>query len=208
MDGPIFSALTKFFNIMLLSILWVVGCIPVVTIGTSTAALYYTTVKVIRKDNGYLCREFWRSYKENLKPGIPVTIIVLVLTLLMCYNRYFMQHWEGNFGMVMEVIYTAVLILIVAMVMYLFPVLSRFKMKMLDLFKLTLFMTMKHLPTTLGLIAMFIAADFALYYIPILIVIVPAVVCLVDSFMLERVLHKYMEKAEEGSEEAEKWYNI
>lgn len=207
MDGPIFNALTKIFNVMLLSIIWVIGCLPVVTIGTSTAALYYTTVKVIRKDNGYLLREFWRSYRENLKSGIPVTIIVLLLTILMCYNRFFMQHWEGTFGTIMEVVYTAVLIIIVAVVMYLFPVLSRFKMKLYDLFKLTFYMAMKHLPTTLGLMVMFVLADFALYYMPVLVVAVPGTVCLIDSFLLERVLHQYMEKPEEGSDEAEKWYN-
>ena len=56
--NSMFGPETKFFkvtnqigNILLVSVLWLIGCIPVITIGTSTIAMYYAMVKpcVVRK---------------------------------------------------------------------------------------------------------------------------------------------------------------
>ena len=57
-DGIVYRFMTTTGNIILATILWIIGCIPVVTIGTSTAALYYTVVKSVRKDVGYVHSEF------------------------------------------------------------------------------------------------------------------------------------------------------
>ena len=60
-DGVIYRFLTVTGNIIIATVLWLIGCIPVVTIGTSTAALYYTIVKSVRKEVGYVHAEFWRG---------------------------------------------------------------------------------------------------------------------------------------------------
>ena len=57
-DGIIYRFLNKTGNIILATILWLAGCIPVVTIGASTAAFYYVMVKSVRKDVGYVHSEF------------------------------------------------------------------------------------------------------------------------------------------------------
>ena len=58
--NSMFGPETKFFkvtnqigNILLVSVLWLIGCIPVITIGTSTIAMYYAMVKAVRRADGY-----------------------------------------------------------------------------------------------------------------------------------------------------------
>lgn len=46
------------WNLIAVSVLWIVCSIPLITIGTSTSALYYAVVKSIRKGFGYPVREF------------------------------------------------------------------------------------------------------------------------------------------------------
>ena len=82
-DGVIYRFLTVTGNIIIATVLWLIGCIPVVTIGTSTAALYYTIVKSVRKEVGYVHAEFWRGYKLNLKKGVAATAALLALGLLL-----------------------------------------------------------------------------------------------------------------------------
>ena len=82
-DGVIYRFLTVTGNIIIATVLWLIGCIPVVTIGTSTAALYYTIVKSVRKEVGYVHAEFWRGYKLNLKKGAAATAALLALGLLL-----------------------------------------------------------------------------------------------------------------------------
>lgn len=206
MDGPIINALSKIWNIILVSILWLVGCVPVVTIGTSTAALYYTTVKVNRRDAGYVCREFFNAYKMNLKQGIPATLILGISMMLMLFNRYFMINMGGTTGKVFVVVYTAMFVIILALSLYIFPVLSRFHIKLIDLFKLSFYMCMRHILTTVLLLVLFAAAFVGVYCILPALIFVPGLLALVASLLLERVLLRHMEKPEDGSEEAKNWY--
>ena len=44
LDNPVFTALGKVVDCAWLSILWLLCCLPVVTIGVSSTAMYYTAV--------------------------------------------------------------------------------------------------------------------------------------------------------------------
>ena len=48
-ENPLMVAMIKIANMMIVSFFWLLCCLPVVTIIPATAALYHTTVKVIRK---------------------------------------------------------------------------------------------------------------------------------------------------------------
>ena len=189
-EGPITGFLNKIFNMLALSIMWLVGCLPVVTIGASTAALYYTAVKVCRKDTGYLHREFFKSYKQNLKQGCAMTIIVAFFVLLLLYNRSYMK------------------LAIIALSMYMFPVLSRFHMTVTNMIKLSFFAMIRYFFSTVLLVVIFGAGAIVCIQYPLFLVVIPGLVVYVQSFVMERVLHKFMEKPEAGSDEEQQWYNI
>ena len=63
---------------MLLSILWVVTSLPVITIGASTTALYYAVVKVIRNNEGYVWGEFWNGFRTNFKQATIIWLVALL----------------------------------------------------------------------------------------------------------------------------------
>lgn len=63
---------------MLLSILWVVTSLPVITIGASTTALYYAVVKVIRNNEGYGWGEFWNGFRTNFKQATIIWLVALL----------------------------------------------------------------------------------------------------------------------------------
>ena len=79
-ESKIMQIFYKATECMLLSILWVVTSLPVITIGASTTALYYAVVKVIRNNEGYVWGEFWNGFRTNFKQA---TIIWLVVALLL-----------------------------------------------------------------------------------------------------------------------------
>ena len=83
LNSPFFRLITNIGNLILVSILWIIGCIPIVTIGASTAALYYTCVKVIRHGRGYLFSSFLQSYRSNLKQGIVVTLLGILISFVL-----------------------------------------------------------------------------------------------------------------------------
>ena len=60
LDGPLMQLLNKLADLLTLSILWLLGCLPIVTIGASTTALYYAVMKMIRGE-GRVSSNFFKS---------------------------------------------------------------------------------------------------------------------------------------------------
>ena len=49
-DSPVMTVISKTADILLLSALWFICCVPLITIGAATTALYYSCVKAVRRD--------------------------------------------------------------------------------------------------------------------------------------------------------------
>ena len=71
MSGKIAVFFTRIADMAILSLLWIVMCIPVLTVIPSSIALYYTAAKVLKRDCGNVFPEFFRSFRENLRQAAP-----------------------------------------------------------------------------------------------------------------------------------------
>lgn len=210
-DGIVYRFLNKTGNIIIATILWLLGCIPVVTIGTSTAALYYTTVKSVRKDVGYVHSEFWRGYKLNFKKGVAATVLLLALGTLLGAEMWLVLKNGVEVSRIWYTLSGLLIVLMIFITLYLFPVMSRFDMKLGKLCMLAFVMSIRFWYITLALLAGLAAVIFAqLYLLPIpMILLTPGLWCFVSSFMVEKVMKAYMPKPEENGdgEEVKNWYD-
>ena len=80
-ENPVFRFTGRVLDILVLSVMWVVCSLPIVTIGPASAALYYSCVKCLRYKEGGAYRSFLSAFKLNLKPGVGVTVVLLVLAV-------------------------------------------------------------------------------------------------------------------------------
>lgn len=208
MDNGIFTALSKIVDIILISIIWIICCIPIITIGPATTALYYTVVKVIRRERSYLIKEYFNSFKSNFKVGALSGILITFLYAVLIFDRIFAGKLEGTEGFILLCVFNALLFLLTCVTIYIFPILSRFNMKLKQLFKISLFMAMKHLPTTILLFIITVVFLIATYVIGIAVVVTPALYALTTSLLLERVFKKYMPEKSDDDENSVKdeWY--
>lgn len=78
-DGKLMRFMTWVANMLILSLLWVVCCIPIVTIVPSTAAMYYVTLKMARQEDSGITKAFFRSFWSNLRQGIVLTVIFILI---------------------------------------------------------------------------------------------------------------------------------
>lgn len=212
-DSKLMKTLSKLFDIGYLSIVFIIFSIPIITIGASLTALYYTTVKVIRRDRGYVFQEFFRSFRMNFLNATVLWVIQLLLTALMIFNVSTVV--EGNDGTAnfMTGAYIVIGIIIYAISCYAYPVLSRFHMKKRQIVRLSLYMAVKHIYFTIPFIILSLAGVTAVVllipYLPIVPLVVPALTSLVYSFMMEIVLKKYMNTDKTTTQDGEvitQWY--
>ena len=83
----------KLADILMLSLLWLVCCLPIVTIGAATAALYNSASKCVKNGENKPYVKFRDCFKENFKAGIPVSILVAAIAIIFSFEL--VTLWNG-----------------------------------------------------------------------------------------------------------------
>ena len=203
-EGPVFSVLDKIGQMILLSVVWFLGCLPIVTAATSTTALYYAVIKSIRRDYGSAMQEFWSSYKANIRRGVPITVLGLLAGALLGWNISLLTAQEQPDQLLLwgSIILLA---LLAGIAVYICPVLSRFSMGAGQAVRLAFVMAVRFWYFTLVLIAGTVTLIYLqIYVLPIpTAVLLPSGWCYVCTFMAEKALRRFMPPKEENDDS---WY--
>ena len=68
-EGGLMRSISKFTDCICLSIMFLLCCIPVITIGTALSSLYYAIYKVVRHDRGYIFQEYVSAFGQGPASG-------------------------------------------------------------------------------------------------------------------------------------------
>lgn len=204
-DGAVFSWLDKIGQLILLSLSWLIGCLPVVTIVSSTTALYYAVIKSVRRGRGDALKEFWRSYRDNLRRGIPITVLSLTLGALLSLNLRYCLTNAGQVSDSVTVANVLALALLAMLLVFICPILSRFDLRVKEVWKLSFVMAVRFLPYTILLGAGCTALVLLqIYVLPMpTLLILPSAWCFVTTYPVEKALRKFMP---EKKPEDDAWY--
>ncbi len=193
-------------DILGLSVLWAVLCLPVVTIGPATAALYFAVSRYVRPRQDGAYAAFFRSFRLNLKVGILTTLIALAVAAVIVESCSLLLQMANN-GMeaaaLMAVAAHIMALLAMGVLCYMFPILGRFEHGVKSLLGTSFALALSHLPTTLVLALLHLEMITACYRYWWPILFAPALTALLSSLFLERVFQKHMPPEEREEEELE-----
>ena len=79
MDNKFFTVMGHVADLMILNIVFLICCLPVVTIGASLTALHYVTLKMARNEESYIVRSFFKSFKQNFRQATIINLIMLAV---------------------------------------------------------------------------------------------------------------------------------
>lgn len=86
-DSPIIKWVNRMGRIVILNIFYVLCCIPIITIGASTAAMYHVAMRLAQKrDDVSIVKEFFHAFRSNFKPVTLVFLILLIPTVVVFMN--------------------------------------------------------------------------------------------------------------------------
>lgn len=83
-------------DVVIISALFLLFCLPIFTIGASVTALYYTVYRKYHKHIDEVSKDFMRSLKDNLKNATIIHIIYLLYSALVGFNIYFALNGFGG----------------------------------------------------------------------------------------------------------------
>lgn len=203
-DGPVFTFLNKFCDVLILSTLWMVFSLPVITIGPASAALYHSVHKIIFNNEGYLFSTFWKSFRSCLKQGVLITLLCVPIAAFGIVSFFFASSLpKGN---PLGVLYFAVTLLVALaltfILTYAFPILSRFYMTIPEILKTTIALAVTRLGFTL-LLAVILAVCAAAFFIaPFTGFVLPACFAIAAERLLEPAFQKALDAKEQADSKA------
>lgn len=212
-EGPLFSGLDRMADLFWLNILFLICCIPVVTIGASTTALYYVTLKMVKNEESHITKSFFRAFKDNFRQSTVIWLIAMLIGGILFADYSIMSGaWidmssmPGIFRKIMLVILLIAVVLCAIILRYVFPLLARFDNTIKNTIRNALLIGIRHLPFT-GLLLLIVAAAAAIfYYIPTLriayIIIMFSLVAFLSSFIFVKIFSYYMPEEPEQDPDA------
>lgn len=194
------------FDIICIDVLWLICSVPVITAGAAVTAAYYAMAKSVRYKTGYAAREFFHSFRCNMKQSIPLTILSEIVMAVLFLDIWYVWINDSKGNSAVFMILMLILFLVMGTIVYSGPLLSRFEKGNIELIKTSAVIMFRFLPVTVGILLFFLAACIGIYLMPWAVLVIPGVYLYGLTFPVERIMKKLMPAVEEGSKEAEKWY--
>lgn len=200
LDSPVFSFLSKMADLIYLNVLTFICCLPIVTVGASMTALNYVVLKMVRNEEGYITRSFFKSFKQNFKQATIIWLMILAAVAVLAGDAFILRYSSLTFPSWLRIALTVVGVVLMFTLMHVFPVLSRFENSIKNTFKNSLFMGILTFPKTLLMMVCWmipvLIAGFFLQALPVVFafgISGPAFVCA----LLYNKTFKRFEPAEE-----------
>lgn len=203
-DSKVMLFFTKFAYSAYLNVLWFLCCLPVITAGASTTALFYVTLKVAKNEEGNLTRSFFRAFRQNFRKATVIWLILLAGGIVLALDGYVLYHmrFENAFWAVTSAIFLVALAAYAITLMYIFPLLARFENTVKAMFLNSILLGMRFLLCTAAMAFIY----FAMAYV-VINLFTPAVIfgeglcALLCSHLLSNILLLCEEKTKDTESE-------
>ena len=185
--------MSKLGDIIMLNILWLVCCIPIITIGPSTTALYYVMLKRVRDEEGNIFQQFFRSFKLNFKQGAIVGIIMTVCGFLFLFDVMFYREAKGTVSDLFWFVSMIIFFVYLMVTIYIFPLIAKFENTVKNFFMFSFVMAVRHFGKTLIMALVTAGMIFLMYFVyPPLIFMFMGVISYVNSKFLVGIFDMYI----------------
>ena len=211
LDSKFSQIMGRVFDLMMLNIIFLIMCIPIVTIGASTTALYTVMLKLVRNEEGYIFRSFFRAFKENFKQSTLIWLIIAAFSVVWWLDFRIAGMMGAGAGEVLRIIFLIVGFLLLSVTIYVFPLTARYENKISATFKNALILTIAKLPYTLLMVAVVVVAVLASLWntmmlmmaLPLWFLFMVSLIAWINSYLLRRVFTVF-EQNEDDKEAGKK----
>lgn len=163
-DSPLMRVLSRVADLMILNLITTLFIIVPFTGGASLTAMHYVLLKMVRDEDSYIIQSFWKSFKENLKQGIILWIIVVVTAVIIAMDFYFLYIAGSTLAFYYKYLLIAMTIILYMIFLYIFPLQSKFVNPIRQTLKNSILMAFLGLPRTLGMVVITLIPWVLLYF--------------------------------------------
>lgn len=194
MKSRIWTMIGNSLDYFLLNFLWILCSIPIITIGASTTAVSYASLKLLTDGDGSAVQNFFHAFRSNLKQATLLWLValavfgILALDLSLCF-----RYSEVNptlIALVWVMLFSFLLLASLAL-MYLFPLQCWFENTLWATIKHAVVLSVHHLGLSIVLAAVTVLIVFLAICIQGVILFVPGILAVVYGIFFRHLFKKY-----------------
>lgn len=201
-ESPFARFVNRLVDILLLGLIFVLCCIPIITIGASLSALYYVTLKMARGHEGGLVKQFFKGFKDNFWKGTALWLIVAVVGFLLYLDFYLLYTQELAYESIEWILFIIVGVVILMIANYIFPLQAQFENPVFRTIKNAFILSLMNLPRSILIILIELSPLLVFFFYPevlyILIFFIVAGLPYLKSEIFVRIFEKYIDEQLEG----------
>ena len=152
-DNPFFQFLSRVGDLILVNALFLLCCIPIVTIGAAQAALHKVTQDYVLDNDAGVWKPFFQAFRANFRQATIVWLMELVAVVgLVCDLLLIMTYCTGTFATVMYTLLAVLAVLVTCVFAYMIPLLVRYENTLRQHLSNAVVLAVIKLPKTIGMV--------------------------------------------------------
>lgn len=186
--NKISQAAVRFFSLIWLNLLWFLTSLPLFTIGASTTALYYVTLRMVRGDEGYLTRDYLRAFLDNFKKSTLWFLAASLVSMICITDFIVLGNSISTYLRLFSFLILGFYLLCIFAGIYVLPLMAQFRCGIATAFRSSLTLAYRNFHWTICLtILQFALPLLILYRFLPLIVCGISLSCFLQSLIINRI---------------------
>ena len=187
----VFKVIDEICDLAVVTILLLIGCLPIFTIAASTKALFYIGRKKALKEEYQLVNDFLECYRADLLQSMWLTLFLTLLWFLSL--TYLIVSHRGSTGdSILQFLLMGIVFFECTLIStYLVYIFSNYQISCFKMVRDSFLLTHTQFSNSLKLFGMIVSFFILLYYIPGLIIILPGMIAIGANLMIDEVISKF-----------------
>ena len=128
LDNPLVQFLARVGEMILVNTLFLLCCIPVITIGAALTALQKVTQNIAGDAPGGVWRTYWQSFRRNFRQATAAWLVILVFFVgMFCNLMLVISYFTGNTALILKWVLGIIVVMLLGTAVYLFPLIARYE---------------------------------------------------------------------------------
>lgn len=202
MDGKFFGAISRLGDLVILNILFLICCVPVITIGAATTAMYSVTKKMAEDKEGYIFKSYFKAFRENFRQSTVMWLILLICAGVLSADFYVCNNFmkKGLAQTFAKGFLLLALFVLIFVFLYSLTLQCTFENTIKNTMKNALLISLGHAPWSILMAVLALSPFIALLYfgeyfgteLLVMLLIWFSGTAYTNSFVLNRIYKRYM----------------
>ena len=189
----IYEKVNKVMNYFVLGWLWLLTCIPVVTIGAASTATYKVFRMCMEDEEGYVFGQFFSCFKKDFKASTKAWAVLFVAGAIVACGSYsvFMQNFFEEYKHLFISLYVLEGVFILFLFIYLFPYIATFEDKASVSIKNAFIISISNIHYSILMVVTDAAIVVAGLFMYVVLLFAPAIVWYINTKIIRKILLAY-----------------